>query len=248
MTDVNTGEFDFTFYQEDPHPIVKAQYREQDEAAFEGGGGFGNENILQDRHLSPSFDDPPVLRPSASLSPPALLPPKLTVNIIDGRAQEDVDDSDQEFEDVPLGAATPITLNGTHSIVPAIDVRARRSKKQPQTLNLNGLPMRLDENGTEIEYREAPPAEDTYAWVSDTPIAIEDAYFGKGCERRMVFESDPVPRERQYQTHEQSFVKKTGDVEFLNAVDKAYDWNRTRRGVIGATNETLRDGERDNSF
>ena len=59
----------------------------------------------------------------------------------------------------------------------------------------------------------------------------------------MVFVSDPVPGIRQYQAHEQGLVKKTSGIEFLSAVDKAYDWNRTRRGVPGATEETLRDGK-----
>lgn len=126
---------------------------------------------------------------------------------------------------------------------PAKPGRGRRPKKEPCTVNFNGLPIRRDENGVEIGYKEAPPPESTYAWASDTPIVDDDPYFAEGCERCMVFVSDPVPIDRQYKAHEQCFVKKTGEVEFLSAVDKAYDWNRTRRGVAGATDETLKDGK-----
>jgi hypothetical protein len=99
----------------------------------------------------------------AILDLPAPLPPNLTVNIIEARAQADEDNRDQEFEDVPLSAPRPNTPDVIPSDKLVASTRKRRSKKQPRTVNLNGLPIRLNENGTETRYREAAPPEDTYA-------------------------------------------------------------------------------------
>ncbi|KAF3043020.1 hypothetical protein E8E11_000930 [Didymella keratinophila] len=242
---------DYLFDDEDPHAIIEAQRRQHNEPesddeaasesedelleAFEDEGGFGDNSNAN--RLSSRLFDAPLLR-----TIPDLPAPKLTVNI-EPHARYDEDDSDQEFEDVPLSARPPITPDGIPSNKPVASTRGRRSKNQPRTVNLNGLQICLDENGTEIGYREAAPPKDIYAWAFDTPITEDEPYFAKGCERRMLFVSDPGTRNRQYQAHEQSFVKKTVDVEFLSAVDKAYDWNRTRRGVPGATQEIPRDGK-----
>lgn len=115
--------------------------------------------------------------------------------------------------------------------------------KQPPTHNPNGLPIGRDSEGNEIGYEEVLPSEHAYAWVSDSGISKEDPYFAKGCVRRMVFESDDLPENEQYKTKESRTISSSSRLEYLSAVDKAFEWNRARRGVAGATQETLKDGK-----
>ncbi|KAF9692444.1 hypothetical protein EKO04_009759 [Ascochyta lentis] len=109
--------------------------------------------------------------------------------------------------------------------------------------NYHGLPRRYAEDGAEIGYREAAPGAHTYAYVSDEPILSDDPYHAKGCQRRMVFESDPVPKHQQYESQNARLPRKPGEIDYPDAADKMYDWCRTRRGVSGATKETLEDGK-----
>ncbi|KAF1924388.1 uncharacterized protein M421DRAFT_8866 [Didymella exigua CBS 183.55] len=76
----------------------------------------------------------------------------------------------------------------------------------------------------------------------NTLIIESDPYCEKSYERCMVFVSDSVPVDLQYKALDQSFSKKNTEVEFFSAVDKAYEWSCTGRGVTGATVETFKDG------
>ena len=259
--------FDKLFEGPNPHAFTEAQrLQERDPESDEDGDSESEDQLTkellagfedaddEDEQFKPQhsklYNSLPVTATSlapvvSSVSAP---PPTLTAkNVAEATEREnennDDNDSDQEFEDVPL--YTPKTA--PHAIpplqIPVQPRRGGRQKKQPPTHNLNGLPIRRDAKGVEIGYKEVPPAEHTYAWVTDTTLPQDDPYFLKGCLRRMVFESDPVPVDQQYKAQDPRFEKKTNSIEYLSAVDKAYDWNCTRRGVTGATEETLADGK-----
>lgn len=177
---------------------------------------------------------------------------------------DDVNDESDEFEDVPLNVPisaaatltpiderthTPQSSTLTKKIIADSTTPSPRNKEQglsnrmPTGLNYHGLPKRYDETGAEIGYIEAPPAGHTYAYASDEPLESYDPYHTPGCRRRMVFESDPIPEQQRYKVQDAQFEKKTNKVDFPNAVDKAYDWCQVRRGMIGATKETIEDGK-----
>jgi hypothetical protein len=76
---------------------------------------------------------------------------------------------------------------------------------------------------------EAPLQVEKYQYESDKPLVAGDPYFEKGCERRMVFASDPILEEYQYQRFRQGEdYKKLGIPEMLNAVDKFINWCQSR--------------------
>lgn len=159
--------------------------------------------------------------PSAPLlqgfsSAPVPTPP--TNQIAPSCGTHEDDDSKQEFEDIsPLSSAiadatkptseTPTSSSPTQQTsgdsttaqpLTGIKTKTRLLKGTKTLLNYHSLPRRYAADGAEIGYREIPPAEHTYIYASDTVIPHDDPYFKRGCLRRMVFQSDPVPEECRY--------------------------------------------------
>lgn len=65
-------------------------------------------------------------------------------------------------------------------------------------------------------------------YLADEPISQADPYFAKGCQRRMAFESDPVPSEIQYSVPTSQTVGPAEDSVCLNAVTKFFQWCESR--------------------
>ncbi|KAJ4321324.1 hypothetical protein N0V94_002956 [Neodidymelliopsis sp. IMI 364377] len=174
--------------------------------------------------------------------------------------QNEEQSDEDEFEDVPLytaqqpGTATATTSAASEGLTATIDVEeeplwpvsGKRKKRKPsKTHNWHGKPRVFNDQGEEIGYVEPPPAEHTYVFVSDDFIPNGDPYHAKGCEKRTTFESDPVPEDLQYKTVARG--------EQLNAVDKLFNWCKTRptsalRGQPGFNQEGYNDGRRPRHF
>ena len=268
-----TDPFDDLFDDVDPHVLIEAQ-RSRTEAVKSDDEDQNEDDSDSDDELSKeimagfeedSNDEGDLSRTDQATTAvcaifPLSLPQASTkdsvpsaspTESIDEGPINDGDDSDQEFEDVLLHASTTAPSNSSPSQATASTTRiaspkrAGRPRKPPRTHNFHDLPIVRREDGTEVGYKEVPPPQESYAWVSDTPIPEDDLYFAKGCIRRMVFESDPVPMNQQYKVADGALkrAKNESGIEYLTAADKAYDWNRTRRGVTGATDQTLTDGK-----
>lgn len=252
---------------EDNIPENEAQRRQQEDTSSDKDDGSESEDELTKEIIAgfeddeeetsqsssqylQSYDTAIVTSPfpmlySQSSPEPLVIPTVQTFARITEDTNDEADESndrDQEFEDVPLFTTVAAAPAIAPVQIPEQSSR-RRSRKQAPTHNADGLPIRRDAEGTEIGYKEAPPPQHAYAWDSDTAIPEEDPYFAKGCVRRMVFTSDPVPPNQQYKAPTSQHETNATATTYFTAADKVYDWNRTRRGVIGATEETLRDGK-----
>jgi hypothetical protein len=94
----------------------------------------------------------------------------------------------------------------------------------------------------------SPPA--SFQYESENEILKEVPYFEKGCERRIVFTSDPIPSENQYKLHDGG---EAGRPEFQNAVDKFFAWCRSRptavnMNILGWDEANYKDGRRARHF
>jgi hypothetical protein len=82
------------------------------------------------------------------------------------------------------------------------------------------------ENGYTVGKHDAPLSVESFQYESDNELSKNDPYFEKGCERRMVFTSDPVPKQDQYKL--QGVTAAAQRPESLNAVDKFFNWGESR--------------------
>jgi hypothetical protein len=97
---------------------------------------------------------------------------------------------------------------------------------------------------------DAPALPISILCESDNEIMEDDPYFKKGCERRMVFTSDPVPLAYQYKVYD---ISETWHPEFLSAADKFFKWCKSRPTAVtsdwpGWNEASFRDGRRARHF
>jgi hypothetical protein len=83
------------------------------------------------------------------------------------------------------------------------------------------------EQGFTIGEAEPLPEPNSYAYESDEPIAADDPYHAKGCQRRMVFASDVVPEQIQY-SRSGEYTDGSADNDYKTALDKFSNWALTR--------------------
>jgi hypothetical protein len=86
-------------------------------------------------------------------------------------------------------------------------------------------------------------------YESDHVILEDDPYFEEDCERRMIFISDLVPEQDRYKLYDAS----TERPEYLNAVDKFFNWcesrpTSARRGRSDWNEEGYNDGRKARHF
>jgi hypothetical protein len=96
---------------------------------------------------------------------------------------------------------------------------AKALRAQKKKANASG-------NGYTLGKHDAPLPVESFQYESDHKMSKDDPYFAKGCERRMVFASDPVPKRDQYKLH--GVTAAAQRPESLNAVDKFFNWCESR--------------------
>jgi hypothetical protein len=83
------------------------------------------------------------------------------------------------------------------------------------------------QNGRRGEHGGIPAAK-PQAFESDESIPEHDLYREKGCERRMVFRTDPVPLDLQYKVQKHTELSAVVENLAENALSKFLKWCRTR--------------------
>jgi hypothetical protein len=109
---------------------------------------------------------------------------------------------------------------------PADKVSKRRQRIKASATKIKARKV-LDNPSKAQDVIEATTKAETGQFDSDEVIAKNDPYFKIGCQRRMVFTSDPVPLHQHYAPMSTAHCTTT-DLEYPSAVEKFLDWCKDR--------------------